>query len=183
LLHQSGYERKEEIGMGQDLHTSAAVTAVLAALVVCGCASAQTSKADVAPATVVFVCEHGSAKSVVAAAHFNRLAAEAHLPFRAVSRGTKPDPEIAVGVKAGLAADGIDVSGWRPKLVSDEDIRSATQVVSLATELPATKPFAKPKLLEWNDIPPISADYDRARQAILQRVETLIKSLSAKATR
>jgi len=28
-------------------------------------------------ATVLFVCEHGSAKSVVAAAHFNQLAAAA----------------------------------------------------------------------------------------------------------
>src|SRR3954447_1387630 len=101
--------------MRQDLHPSEAVTAVMAALVVCGCASAQTSKADVAPSTIVFVCEHGSAKSVVAAAHFNRLAAEARLPFRAVSRGVKPDAEVAVGVKAGLAADGIGVSSWRPQ--------------------------------------------------------------------
>jgi len=82
-------------------------------------------------------------------------------------------------VKAGLAADGIDVSGWRPKLVTDEDIRNAAQVVSLATELPRTKPFAKPKLLEWNDIPPVSEDYDRARQEILKRVQALVKSLSA----
>src|SRR4051794_21564455 len=166
--------------MGKDLHAAAIGTAVFAMLVVGGCASSQTgpSKPDVSASTIVFVCEHGSAKSVVAAAHFNRLAAEGHLPYRAVSRGTKPDAEVAVGVKAGLAADGLDVSGWRPKLVTDEDLRNSAQVVSLATELPATKPFVKPKLLEWNDIPPISADYDRARQTILQRVEALVKSLS-----
>jgi hypothetical protein len=64
--------------------------------------------------------------------------------------------------------------------VTDEDIRNAVQVISLATELPATKPFVKPKLLEWNDIPPISADYDRARQVIFQRVEALVKNLSAR---
>jgi arsenate reductase len=135
--------------MRQDRHGTAIITAVLAILVV-GCASAQTtaSKPDTAASTIVFVCEHGSAKSVVAAAHFNRLATEARLPYRAVSRGIKPDAEVAVGAKAGLARDGIDVSGWRPKLVTDKDVRSATQVVSLATELPATTPFAKPKLLE-----------------------------------
>ena len=120
---------------------------------------------------------------MVAAAHFNRRASEAHLPYRAVSRGTKPDAEVAAGVKTGLAADEIDVSGWHPKLVTDEDIRNAAQVVSLATELPATKPFAKPKLLEWNDIPPISADYDLAREAILRRVEALVRNLSAKSRR
>lgn len=156
------------------------IAAVLTLFIASECAPAQTdtSKQDVSASTIVFVCEHGSAKSVVAAAHFNRLAAEAHLPYRAVSRGTKPDAEVSAGVKAGLAVDGIDVSAWRPKLVSDEDIRNATQVVSLATELPATKPFARPKLLEWNDIPPIGADYARARQAIVERVEALVKSLS-----
>ena len=171
--------------MGKDLHAAAIGTAVLAMLIVGGCASSQTgpSKPDVRASTIVFVCEHGSAKSVVAAAHFNRLAAQARLPYRAVSRGTKPDAEVAAGVKAGLAADGIDVSDWHPKLVTDEDVRNAAQVVSLATELPATKPFAKPKLLEWNDIPPISANYDRARQEILQRVQALVQGLSAAAGR
>jgi len=37
---------------------------------------------------VVFVCEHGAAKSVVATAYFNKLAAERGLPFRATFRGT-----------------------------------------------------------------------------------------------
>ena len=31
----------------------------------------------------VFVCEHGAAKSVIATAYFNKLAAERHLPVRA----------------------------------------------------------------------------------------------------
>ena len=39
---------------------------------------------------VVFVCEHGAAKSVVATAYFNTLAAERGLPFRATFRGTAP---------------------------------------------------------------------------------------------
>ncbi len=39
----------------------------------------QEEKQDAEP-VVVFVCEHGSAKSVVAAAYFNQLARE-HRPF------------------------------------------------------------------------------------------------------
>ena len=35
--------------------------------------------------TVLFICEHGSAKSVVAAAHFNQIAADRGLPYRAIS--------------------------------------------------------------------------------------------------
>ena len=38
---------------------------------------------------VVFVCEHGTVKSVMAALWFNRLATERKLPFRAVSRDRK----------------------------------------------------------------------------------------------
>lgn len=158
-----------------------AIAAFWAVLLLPGSTPAQTaqSKLEVSASTIVFVCEHGSAKSVVAAAHFNRLAAEKGLPYRAVSRGTTPDSEVAPGVKAGLAADGIDVSGWKPREVTDDDIRGASKVISLATPLPTTKPFVKPKLLEWNDIPSISADYGRARTAILEHVENLVKTLSA----
>jgi len=124
------------------------------------------------------VCEHGAAKSVIAAAHFNRLATERGLPFRAVSRGTKPDDFVAAGVRAGLAFDGIDVSTWRPTTVSDRDIRQAAQVVSLATDLPTKKPFVKSKLLEWNDIPSVSQDYETARTAIVERVKQLLENLS-----
>src|SRR5215831_8723013 len=115
-------------------------------------AGAQTaqSQPEVTKSTIVFVCEHGAAKSVIAAAYFNRLAVEKGLPYRAVSRGTKPDDAVAPGVRNGLAADGLDVTGWRPKAVTDDDVRQAGRVVSLATDLPATKPFAKSKLLEWN---------------------------------
>jgi hypothetical protein len=51
--------------------------------------------------TLVFVCEHGSAKGIVAAAHFNRLAAERGLMLRAIARGTDPDDEIAPNAARG----------------------------------------------------------------------------------
>src|SRR5262250_858896 len=44
---------------------------------------------------VLFVCLHGAAKSVVAAAHFRRLAAARGLSMDAVAAGTEPDPELA----------------------------------------------------------------------------------------
>ena len=142
--------------------------------------AAQTgaSKPEITASTVVFVCEHGSAKSVIAAAHFNRLARERGLSYRAVSRGTKPGEAVAPAVQTGLASDGIDVSTWRPRAVTDQEIRRAGKVISLATDLPATKPFAKSKLLEWNDIPPVSESYDAARSAILERIEKLVDSLA-----
>lgn len=156
----------------------ASITAVSLAVVNATAQSSQ-SKTDANSSTVVFVCEHGAAKSVIAAAYFNRLATERGLPFRAVSRGTKPDDAVAAGVRTGLASDGIDVSTWRPTAVSDQDIRPAAQVVSLATDLPKTKPYVKSKLLEWNDIPPVSENYNLARTAIVEQVHKLLDALSA----
>jgi len=143
-------------------------------------AAAQTTQStpEVNSSTVVFVCEHGAAKSVIAAAHFNRLAAEKGLPYRAVSRGTKPDEVVAPAVKAGLASEGLDVSTWRPKAVSDEDIKRAKTVVSLATDLPTMKPIVKTKLLEWNDVPSMSTNYEAARNAIVKLVSEMIEKLA-----
>jgi protein-tyrosine-phosphatase len=143
-------------------------------------AGAQTTQStpEVNSSTVVFVCEHGAAKSVIAAAHFNRLAAEKGLPYRAVSRGTKPDEVVAPAVREALASEGLDVSTWRPKAVSDEDIKRAKTVVSLATDLPTTKPIVKTKLLEWNDVPSISTNYEAARNAIVKLVNEMIEKLA-----
>ena len=154
------------------------ITALMLGLATTAAQSAQ-AKPEVNSSIVVFVCEHGAAKSVIAAAHFNRLATERGLPFRAVSRGTKPEDAVAAGVRAGLASDGIDVSTWRPTAVSDQDIRQAAQVVSLATDLPTTRPFVKNKLLEWNDIPQVSQSYAAARNAIVEQVRKLLDTLSA----
>src|ERR1041384_6702150 len=57
--------------------------------------------------TVVFVCEDGSVKSVVALAYFTQLARERHLPMRAISRGTAPDTAVPRVVREGLRRDGL----------------------------------------------------------------------------
>ena len=51
---------------------------------------------------VLFVCLHGAAKSVVAAAHFRRLAAARGLSMTAVAAGTEPDAELAPGCGQGV---------------------------------------------------------------------------------
>src|SRR5436305_9645372 len=104
---------------------------------------------DVKPSPVVFICEHGSAKSVIAAAHFNRIAEARGLPYRAISRGIHPDTEIPTNITAGLLSDGVKASGWRPTLLSDDDIRRATRVVTLSCELPKSKPIVSTKLIDW----------------------------------
>lgn len=75
--------------------------------------------------TVVFVCLHGSAKSLIAAEHFRRLAEEQGLDVCATSAGTDPDPEIPPHVIEGLLADGIDVRGRRPRSLCREELARA----------------------------------------------------------
>jgi hypothetical protein len=81
--------------------------------------------------TIVFVCEHGSAKSTIAAAHFNAMANKSGLPYRAIARGVHPDKEIPPHVKSGLAAEGLDIRGWQPKRFSDGDALRADRVITL----------------------------------------------------
>ena len=64
---------------------------------------------------VLFVCLHGAAKSVLAAADFQRMAAERGLDIPAVSAGTEPDAAIAPGVLRILLAEGVDLRGRVPR--------------------------------------------------------------------
>jgi protein-tyrosine-phosphatase len=52
---------------------------------------------------IVFVCENGAAKSILAAAHFNRLAGEMEWDLHAVARGTNPDHELSPQTVKGVA--------------------------------------------------------------------------------
>lgn len=74
---------------------------------------------------ILFVCEHGSAKSTIAAAHFNELAREQNLNIRAISRGTDSDDAFPDNVTAGLRFDGLEVEESKPKRLSDDDIADA----------------------------------------------------------
>jgi hypothetical protein len=68
------------------------------------------------PAPVVFVCEHGSVRSLIAMDYFNRSAGERGLAYRAGARGTAPDATVPGPVREGLREDGFVVSGFVPRL-------------------------------------------------------------------
>ena len=55
------------------------------------------------PRRVLFVCLHGSAKSLIALEHFRRLAAERGIAVEAAAAGTAPDAEIPPHVVQGGA--------------------------------------------------------------------------------
>jgi arsenate reductase (thioredoxin) len=125
--------------------------------------------------TIVFVCEHGAAKSILAAAYFNKMAREKNLGLTAIARGTHPDSELSAKTVAGLRANGLTATESIPTKLDEKDLASAQRVVSFCT-LP--EEFLQGAQVEyWEDVPPISEDYERARDAIVERLKGLLKHL------
>ena len=134
---------------------------------------------DHAAQSVLFVCEHGGAKSVIAAAHFNKIAKERGLPYRAVARGTAPDEAVPAGVRQGLAAAGLEISIEKPVMVGQADVSKASRVVTFDVTLPGAIASSKPPT-GWDALPSVSSNFDVASAEIKRRVELLIDELTKK---
>ena len=126
--------------------------------------------------TVVFLCPHNAAKSVIAAAYWNRLAQVRGIAVHAVSAGTEPSPAVSPAVVAALRAEGIDVAHQRPRCVTAEDLASAWRVVSMGCALDGLLPAGV--IAEyWEDVPAASEDLAGSQAAIATRVERLMEQL------
>jgi len=123
---------------------------------------------------VLFVCLHGSAKSLIAAEYLNRLASARGLPARATSTGTEPDDVIPPRVTQGLGADGIDVQGRQPRRPTQADVDGSVVVVTFACDLGDLASRA-PRIERWDDVPAVSEDFKRARDVIVTHVTTLLE--------
>jgi len=130
---------------------------------------------------VLFVCLHGSAKSLIAAEHFRRLAAERGVAVEATSAGTEADSEVPPRVIHGLLAEGIDVRGRRPRQVTREDVAKASRVVTFACDLGDLAPNGI-TLDRWDDVPAVSEDFKRARDVIVTRVSQLLNECAQSAS-
>lgn len=126
---------------------------------------------------VVFVCEHGAAKSVLAASDFNALAEARGAAFRAVARGTAPDSAIASIVAERLAPEGIDLAVAVPTALTRSDLDDALRVVTFDQPDVVSMSSREIAIDAWNDMPAVSADFDRARLAIRARVIALLSAL------
>ena len=134
----------------------------------------QAMPAPSAPA-IVFVCEHGAAKSVIATAYFNKLAAERGLPYRATFRGTDPQDALSVRAVAGLKADGVAIPAGAPTAIGAADIERATHIFAIGCTLPAAA-TASGKSKDWSDVPD-DKGYEGQRDAIVRHVKELLDAL------
>jgi len=125
--------------------------------------------------SVVFVCEHGAAKSVIATAYFNKLAAERGLPYRATFRGTTPQDNLSVRTVEGLKADGLAIPSGKPTAISEADVTEATHIFAIGCTLP-TGAAKSGKASDWADVPD-DQGYASMRDAIVRHVTALLDEL------
>lgn len=123
--------------------------------------------------SIVFVCPHGAAKSVLAAAYCQRLADERGLRLRATAAGTDPDPEISPKVAEALLQEGIDVRDHSPRRATREELASAWRVVSLGCDLGALAPPGL-AIERWDDVPSTTEHLAAARGLIAARISRLL---------
>jgi len=156
---------------------NAPLLAIVALLGFVAHASAQPARTKPAPASpqVVFVCEHGAAKSVIATAYFNKLAAERKLPYRATFRGTSPQEALSVRAVQGLTADGVPIPAGAPTAIGDADIKSATHIFAIGCTLPKAA-VSSGKAKDWSDVPD-DKGYEAQRDAIVRHVKGLLDDL------
>jgi protein-tyrosine-phosphatase len=128
------------------------------------------------PHRVVFVCEHGSVKSLVATLYFNQRAQLRGLRYTAVARGTSPQAAVPASVQLALRADGFDVDHYVPQPFSTKDVDKASLVVSFDQDTTNTV-AGRVSELRWDNLPSVLADYMRGRDEILERVDGLIEEL------
>jgi protein-tyrosine-phosphatase len=128
------------------------------------------------PPTVLFICPHGAAKSVLASAYFMQLAAERGIKVAVDAVGTEPAPEVAAPVAARLKQQSLAVPINKPRPVSSNDIAQADIVISIGCDvshIPATS-----KLRRWDDVPDLSENFEASDKALRAKAEALIDEIT-----
>jgi len=89
--------------------------------------------------TILFLCPHNAAKSVMAAAYYQRLAGQHGLELHVTSAGTEPGPVISPVAEL-LRKEGFGVANYRPRGVSREELAAAFRVISMGCDVSDLSP-------------------------------------------
>ena len=142
----------------------------------------QSSTATAKPPTILFLCPHGAAKSVLASAYFQRAAKERGLNVHVMSAGTDPDPQVAAAVASHLRKNGYELPIDKPRRATAQDVATADVVISIGCDLRGL-PAPTGTVLKWDDVPAPSEDFARADEKIRERVIQLVEELVRKQRR
>jgi hypothetical protein len=160
----------------RSLARAASVVAVAALFVAASLVAAPAMAADrgSAPATVMFVCEHGIAKSVLAASLFNRAATERGLAVRALARSTHPADTMPPVLAERLSEVTGEQIASPAAQVQVEEVDSASVIVVFDVDAPWA---ARANVRRWDGLPSVQRELAAARAAIGERIEALLREL------
>jgi len=127
--------------------------------------------------TVLFMCPHGGAKSLIAASYFNRMAAERHLPFTAIAVAAEdPYKSVPVPIADFLEKDGFHVRSFKPRPVSPANLRRASKVIAVGCDLSKVDTRGI-EVEDWNDVPLVDDGLQQSAAAIRKHVTLLIDQI------
>ena len=126
--------------------------------------------------SVLFVCVHNAGRSQMAAAFLHHLSGGA---VEVRSAGSEPADQVNPAAVAAMAELGIDISAERPKILTNDAVRTSDVVVTMGCG--DTCPFYPGKRYEdWVLEDPAGMGVESVRpirDQIRARVETLIAEL------
>lgn len=126
--------------------------------------------------SILFLCPHNAAKSVMAQAYFRKLVLQKGLAITAASAGTEPAQAVSAKVVELMKTEGIDVAGHQPRLVTPADVNAAWKVISLGCDISHFNTSTE-NIVHWDDIPAPAVDLVGARDTIRAHVEKLVNEL------
>lgn len=121
---------------------------------------------------ILFICEHGAARSAIASAYFNKIADSLKLNYKSIFRGTVPDSALTKATQLGLTKDNFKINNWKPQLLNNKDLKKSKKIITFDCKTLSIDEFEN-----WDGIPAISIDYVVARDAIVEKVKKLIEML------
>lgn len=132
--------------------------------------------------TILFLCPHNAAKSVLAAAYCQQLVRQRGLDVQMTSAGTEPDATVSPRIVEVLRTEGIDVAHHTPRHVTREDLAAACRVISLGCDVRHLAPPGT-RVEHWDDVPAPSQQLTRACEVIFSHVERLVEELAQEASK
>ncbi len=128
--------------------------------------------------TIIFVCEYGFDKSVLAASYFNEQMKNKRLPYIAISRAAKSNKRkmnnIPTAILTDILSTGLTLRSTDVIILSQAELIDAYKVIFL-DDLPLAK--SQQKLISWNNIPPLKVGVHKTLSAIKEKVDKLVKEI------
>lgn len=127
---------------------------------------------------VLFVCVHNSGRSQMAEALLNRMAEGR---AAAESAGTEPGEAVNPNAVKAMSELGIDISGARPKVITQEMVDRADRVITMGCSVEESCPaLFLPNVEDWGLEDPAGKPLEKVREIrdeISRRVRALLEAL------